>query len=179
MKLTHLAIALMLASVAFSSAQAADDMLFLQLATCRDSWSDWKHIAPKVTPFQDRIAAHLRRIEGAEAHTPIKALSLLDFNVVDVYPGGVTMGLGFSGVVEAEFDSIKMSLENHVGKRITECSLQENTRDCGCSFAEKSSDAHGSNERKERDDIVQLLFLLRQMNVASTALSQSPATFHC
>ena len=139
MKLSYFSVALVLASIAFSNAQAADDKLFLQLATCQESWLDWKNIPPKMTPFQNRIATDLKAVEGTAGYTPLKPMSLLGFNVVEVYPGSVGMGLGFSVVVDAGFDNVKTSLEKQVGKRITECSFQENTRDCGYSFAEKKT----------------------------------------
>ncbi len=139
MKFSRLAPALMLLCIAFSTAQASDDRLFLQLATCQDSWLDWKNIPPKMTPFKDRIDADLKQIEGTAGYTPLKPMSLLGWNVVEVYPGSVGMGLGFSVVVDAEFDKVKASLEKQVGKRITECSFQENTRECGHSFAESKT----------------------------------------
>ena len=139
MKLTRLVSAILLFSIVASSAQAADDKLFLSLATCQESWLDWKNIPPKIGPYKDRINSDLKRVEGTAGYTPLKPLTLLDFNVAEVYPGSVGMGLGFSVVVNAEFDRVKASLEKQTGKRITECSFHENTRDCGYPLAERKT----------------------------------------
>lgn len=139
MKLTHLVGVVLLFSLSISSAQAPDDKLFLQLATCQESWLDWKNIPPKMGPFKDRINSDLKRVEGTAGYLPLKPVSLLGFNVIEVYPGSVGMGLGFSVVVIADFDKVKAGLEKQTGKRITECSVHENTRDCGYSLAEQKT----------------------------------------
>lgn len=92
-----------------------------------------------MSPFRDRINSDLKQVEGTAGYTPLQPMSLLGFNVIEVYPGSVGMGLGFSVVVIAQFEQVKASLEKQTGKRITECSFQENTRDCGFSLAERKT----------------------------------------
>ena len=130
---------LFMALAEVTNAHGADDKLFLDLAICQESWLEWKNIPQKMSPFKERVNSELKQIEGTAGYTPLKPMSLLGLNVVEVYPGSVGMGLGFSVVVNAEFEKVKASLEKQTGQRITECSFQENTRDCGYSLAERKN----------------------------------------
>ena len=128
-----------MALTAVTHAHGADDKLFLDLATCQESWLEWKNIPQKMNPFKERVNSELKQTEGTAGYTPLKPMSLLGFNLVEVYPGSVGMGLGFSVVVNAEFEKVKASLEKQTGQRITECSVHENTRDRGYSLAERKT----------------------------------------
>ena len=130
-------LSLLMALTGVTDVHGADDKLILDLATCQESWLEWKNIPQKMSLFKERVSSELKQIEGTAGYTPLKPMSLLGFNVVEVYPGSVGMGLGFSVLVNAEFGKTKASLEKQTGKRITECSVHENTRDCGYSMAEK------------------------------------------
>jgi hypothetical protein len=48
-----------------------------------------------------------------------------------VYPESVGMGVGFSVVLDAAFDTARESLEKTLGKKLTDCEVSDGMRTCG------------------------------------------------
>lgn len=136
-RFTRLAFSVLLGSLAFSSAHAADDRLLLQLATCQESWTDWDKSSPNVDNFRKMFSTDFKQKGGGASFVSITPLSILGYNVNEVYPDSVGMGVGFSLLVDGEFDKVKASLEKQVGKTIAECSKEGDSRSCGHTFSEK------------------------------------------
>ena len=139
MKFTQITGSFLSCALLFSNAHAADDMLLLQLATCQESWTEWGKSSPKVDDFRNFFSADFKRKDRDASFAPIKPLSMLGHSVREVYPESVGMGVGFSVVVDAEFDKVKASLEKQVGKSIAECSKEGDSRTCGHTFSEKKT----------------------------------------
>jgi hypothetical protein len=142
MKFTRVALiasSFFLSFLAFSSAQAAENKLLLQLATCEESWMDWGKSSPKVDDFRKLFTEDFKRKDRDPGFTPLKPASILGFNITEAYPESVGMGVGFSVLVEAEYDKMKGSLEKQVGKTISACGKEGDSRSCEHKIGEKKT----------------------------------------
>lgn len=138
-RFNRLAISVFLSVLAFSNAQAADHTPLLPLATCQDSWMDWDKSSPKVEDFKKMFSADFKQKGRGASFEPNKPVSILGYAINEVYPESIGMGVGFSVLVDAEFDTIKASLEKQVGKPIAKCSKERDSRSCEYTFAEKKT----------------------------------------
>ena len=85
------------------------------------------------------FSADFKRKGRGASFEPNKPVSILGYAINEVYPESIGMGVGFSVLVDAEFDTIKASLEKQVGKPITKCSKERDSRSCEYTFAEKKT----------------------------------------
>jgi hypothetical protein len=60
-------------------------------------------------------------------------------NITEAYPESVGMGVGFSVLVDAEYDKVKGSLEKQVGKTISACGKEGDSRSCEHKIGEKKT----------------------------------------
>jgi hypothetical protein len=56
-----------------------------------------------------------------------------------VFPESVGMAVGFSVVVNANFDQTRKAVEIRIGKKLTACENGDNMRMCGLEIAEKKT----------------------------------------
>ncbi len=138
-RLSRLVSSLVLSFLAISNAHAADNKLLLQLATCEESWMDWGKSSPKVDDFRKLFTEDFKRKDRDPGFTPLKPASILGFNITEAYPESVGMGVGFSVLVEAEYDKVKASLEKQVGKAIGACGKEGDSRSCEHKIGEKKT----------------------------------------
>jgi hypothetical protein len=124
------AFVLILTTVA-ASARAADDAGLERLATCQDSWFEWKsNDAARLNQFAGRIQAEFTP-GSAGAYTPKSSLMVIGLPVAQIYPGSVGMAVGFSVIVNAKFDAVKAALGKNLGKPISKCEPpSDNMRTC-------------------------------------------------
>jgi hypothetical protein len=130
-----------LSVVALQPAQPArpvDDMIE-RLALCKDSWRDWKE---KDDPVQGRKVAELFRStfvdQGKDgSYTPNTKVAVVGLPVVQVYPESVGMGVGFSAVLEASFDTAREHVEKAIGKPLKDCETGDGMRTCGLEIAKE------------------------------------------
>lgn len=138
-RFTPLVSSLLVSFLAFSNVQAADKPLLLQLATCEESWMDWGKSSSKVDEFRKQFTEDFKRKDRDPGFAPIKPVSILGYSIAEAYPESVGMGVGFSLLVDAEFDKVKASLEKQVGKTIGECSKEGDSRSCEHKIGEKKT----------------------------------------
>src|ERR1700721_2767783 len=122
MKIASLAGVLVVLQAAIASALAADDPGIERLATCQDSWLDWK----KNNSVQlKQVGEHLRSDFSQKENTPYlvpkTSMTVAALHVAQVFPDSVGMGVGFSVGVDATFDQGRRSLENALDKPPVQC----------------------------------------------------------
>jgi len=100
---------------------------------------DWDKSSPKVDDFRKMFSVDFKQKGGGAGFAPGKPMSILGHSVSEVYPESVGMGVGFSVLVDAEFDKVKASLEKQVSKPIAKCSKEGDSRSCEYAFAEKKT----------------------------------------
>jgi hypothetical protein len=116
----------------------ADDLYLGKLATCQDSWFDWKNDERRMDQFADRFHTNYTRIEEEPAFLPNVPGKVLGFPLVKVYPQSVGMGVGFSLQLEGPFAKIRDEVERRVGKPL-ECSDSDGMTSCGVELGEKKT----------------------------------------
>lgn len=125
-------------AIAAHTATAADAPSLQALATCQDSWFDWKDDAARMGRFADDMRTRFVQGERGDAFTPKAKTAVLGHAVTEVYPQSVGMGLGFAVTLQAGFAQARQSLEKQLGRQMT-CSTSEGVTACELTLAEKKT----------------------------------------
>jgi hypothetical protein len=118
---------------------AADDLNIERLATCQDSWLDFKDNPALKKRFADAFNAAFLKKEGDPFFVPRAKMTVLGLPVFQAFPESVGMGLGFSVMVEADFEKSKKHLEQKLGKSLGKCETSDNMRTCELELGEKKT----------------------------------------
>ncbi len=124
-------------AIAATPAVAADDPILLRLATCRDSWFEWKDDAAKAAPFVQLIQTRFTPGEQG-AVLPKGPIRVLGFPVAQMFPQSVGMAVGFSVLVEGHADKVRAAFEKQLGHAIR-CETGDGMKSCEYKIAEKKS----------------------------------------
>jgi hypothetical protein len=136
MKITSLACAVAL-FFAVCPAHAADDPDIARLATCRDSWLDWKKDPARLQKFGDHFRSGFSRGGNDPFFVPRTDKSIAGLRIVQAFPESVGMGVGFSVVVGASFEHTRKVMEKVLGKPLTKCEASDGMTTCELEIAEK------------------------------------------
>lgn len=117
---------------------AADEPMLLRLASCQDSWLDWRRDEAQMKRFADVVLGGFSRQDRSPAFVPQSPASLLGFPVTELYPQSVGMGLGFSVAITASFDEARQGFEKLLGKPMA-CSRSDGMRNCELVLGEKKT----------------------------------------
>jgi hypothetical protein len=122
-------------------ARAADDVMIERLATCQDSWIDWKTDPAQMKKLVDRFRADFVQKRDTDAFfVPRASMTILGLPVTQVYPESIGMAVGFSVVVNANFETTKAALAKRLGHPIDKCEPpSDNMRTCEREIAEKKT----------------------------------------
>jgi len=117
---------------------AAGDTSVERMATCQDSWLDWSKADPaRMTAFGDGFRADFSPNADGTFFVPKTAKSVAGLRVTQVYPESLGMGVGFSVVVDAPFDTARSNLEKLIGKPLVHCEASDNMRSCELQLGEE------------------------------------------
>jgi hypothetical protein len=132
-------LAICLAAVA--PAKAADNLSIERLATCQDSWLEWQSSNPaQLKKFIDDFrSAFLQKKDTDAFFVPKSSQAVVGLPVAQVFPESVGMAVGFSVVVNANFDNTKATLERKIGKALKCERPSDNMRTCNLELAEKKT----------------------------------------
>jgi hypothetical protein len=141
MNIAALAGLLIILPIALAPAQAADNVVIERLATCQDSWFEWKSSDPtRLKNFVDRFQANFSPQGNGGAFAPRSSQTVAGLPVAQVYPESIGMAVGFSVVVNANFDTTRTTLEKRIGKPIKKCEPpSDNMRTCELELGEKKT----------------------------------------
>jgi len=138
-------IAALLAATALSSTvpglppgKEAEETYFGELATCQESWFDWKDDDLRMSQYVDRFNANFTGIEEEPAFLPKVPVKVLGFPLLKVYPQSVGMGVGFSLQLGGQLAKIRSEVENRLGQPL-ECSSSEGMTSCGVELGENKT----------------------------------------
>jgi hypothetical protein len=127
--------------VAVTPACAADNLSIERLATCQDSWLDWKESDPvQLKKFADSFQSDFLRKEKDPFFVPKSNQTVAGLPVAQVFPESIGMAVGFSVVVNANFDKTKRNLAKTIGKSLRKCEPpSDNMRTCELEIGEKKT----------------------------------------
>jgi hypothetical protein len=121
------------------SSQAADDINIERLATCQDSWFEWKNEPSKLKDFSKYIKSAFVEKENSAFLLPKSEKSVFGLKVVQLFPESIGMAVGFSVIVEADFKTTRETLEIRLGKSLKNCETGDNMLSCGLEIGEKKT----------------------------------------
>ncbi|MEO8012141.1 MAG: hypothetical protein ABI650_10890, partial [Dokdonella sp.] len=133
-----LAAAAMSSVAAVSHAADPDEHYLGQLATCQQSWFEWKDDDARMKQYMNRFTARFVAIEDEPAYRPKAALLTLGFPVIKVYPQSVGMGIGFSLQLGGQPDAIRREVEQRTGHPL-ECSTEDGMTSCAAELGENKT----------------------------------------
>jgi len=120
-----------------TGAFAADDIVLQRLATCQDSWYDWKEGDPRMTQYTAYIASRLAQADGA-AFTPTAPMTVFSMPVSLVFPQSVGTGVGFSMMVGGDIAQVRKRYEAQLGKPMT-CATSDGSPTCELQVSAKKT----------------------------------------
>src|SRR4051812_24393668 len=108
--------------IAAGPAIAAGDPRTENFALCRDSWLDWEKSDPAALDSFGAFLSLAFTHDSDDGHLTPKAPMTIDgLDVTQVFPSSLGMGLGFSVLVDASFETAKQAVERDLGKPLREC----------------------------------------------------------
>ena len=142
MKITSWAGILTVFVAAVAPARATDNPSIERLATCQDSWVEWKSSDPaRLKKFADSFLSDFSHRKDTDAFfVPKSSQTVVGLPVAQVFPESIGMAVGFSVMVNANFDKTRTSLEKTIGKSLQKCDPpSDNMRTCGLEIGEKKT----------------------------------------
>jgi len=92
-----------------------------RLATCQDSWRDWKDDPAQSKRVGELFTTSFEQSGKDGSFAPKDKVQVVGLPVMLVYPESVGMGVGFSVVLDAAFDTAREHVEKTLGKKLTGC----------------------------------------------------------
>ncbi len=119
-------------------ARGADDPEIARMAACQVSWLDWQKSDPaKLKAFGDRFRAGFTHSDNDPFVVPKTVVSVDGLKIAQAFPGSVGMGVGFSLLVDADFDTAKRVLARRIGKPFGHCETSDGMRSCELQIADQ------------------------------------------
>ena len=138
MKLASWGNILIALQAAIAPAWAADDLSVERMATCQDSWLDWKkNDSAQLEKFGVDLRSNFSEGGNNGSLVPKTGTSIGGLRVVRMFPETVGMGVGFSVTVGASFAATRRSVETILGKSLAKCDASDNMRTCELEIGEK------------------------------------------
>ncbi len=126
----------LLAMAAPQTAKPVDDMIE-RLATCQDSWREWKDDPAQSKKVGELFTTAFTPAGNDGSFAPKGTILVAGLPVTLVYPESVGMGVGFSVVLGATFDTARAHVEKATGKVLKDCERSDGMRTCGLEIAKE------------------------------------------
>lgn len=135
------ALLLILLGLTLSPAHAAGELDLERLATCQDSWLDWKSDQVRVARMGESLHANYvqKEDDNGRYFAPKAPTTLLGFPLTRLYPDSIGMAVGFSAVVTGSFDATRRGVEKIAGKPLKDCESGEGMKTCQLELAPKKT----------------------------------------
>ena len=111
----RLAVVFSLALLPVTTSHAAAEPSLDSMATCRDSWLDWKDDPTRGAKFTESLRANYKEDRGGFL-LPKAPKALLGLPVARVYPESAGMAVGFTVLVNSGFEVARKAVEKSLGK---------------------------------------------------------------
>jgi hypothetical protein len=121
-----------------------------RLATCQDSWRDWKDDPAQSKKVGELFTSTFSQAGKDGSFAPKENVQVVGLPVTLVYPESVGMGVGFSVVLDATFDTAREHVEKALGKKLTECDVSDGMRTCGLELEKEKTVTLMAGEHDEK-----------------------------
>ena len=122
-----------------AAARPAETFNVERMATCQDTWLEWKDDPVRAKAFGASFQSAFRQNPKDAFFVPRTSVTVLGLPVVQAYPASVGMGVGFSVAVEAPFDKTRKAVEQLIGKPLKQCDTSDNMRTCELTIGDKKN----------------------------------------
>ena len=136
MKALSLALSITILVTAIS-AMAADDVNIERLATCEDSWLEWKNQPSKLEGLSQQIRSGFAAKRDSAFLVPKSEKTVFGLKIVQLFPETIGMAVGFSVMVEEDFKKTRATLEKRLEKPFKKCETGDNMHTCSLEIGEK------------------------------------------
>lgn len=110
----------------------------LRLATCEDSWLEWKADRPRLQRFATALHAQFSAEPKSPAMKPNRPTRLMGLAVTQLFPDSVGMGLGFSVMLQADLQQARQRFEAQLGRPLS-CETGDGMVACELPLGEKKT----------------------------------------
>jgi hypothetical protein len=149
----RLAPLLAILSLAATQAPASSvDTAVERLATCQDSWRDWKENPTESKRVGELFTNNFAQAGNDGSFTPKAKVSVVGLPVKRVYPESVGMGVGFSVILDGTFDVTREHAEKLLGKKLGKCETGEGMHTCELGIAEERTVTLLAGEHDEKHE---------------------------
>jgi hypothetical protein len=124
-------------AIALPLGARAAGSLVERLATCQESWYDYRDDPDKMNTFVKTLDGVFRESSQDQSLVPKGRVTVAGLAVVQAFPESVGMAVGFSVVVDAPFDQAKAAVEKVSRKTLAGCQTSDGMRACGIEIAPK------------------------------------------
>lgn len=118
--------------------EGANEAQLLRLATCQDSWLEWKTEPGRLQRFATELHRRYTLKPKSPAMTPNAPAKLLGFQVQQLFPDSVGMGVGFSVQLQADFKQARQRFEELLGRPM-QCEGGDGMLSCELPLGEKKT----------------------------------------
>lgn len=118
--------------------ESADEVQLLRLATCQDSWLEWKQEPERLRRFATDLHRRFTLQPKSPAMKPNAPARLLGFPIEQLFPDSVGMGVGFSVQLQADFKQLRQRFEAQLGRPL-QCESGDGMRSCELPLGEKKT----------------------------------------
>jgi hypothetical protein len=119
-------------------AQAAAELSLERLASCADSWMDWKNDTGMAEQFRNYVLSRFEQEPRSSGWLPRRPVSVFGLSVVRAYPQSVGMGVGFSLEVRGAPADVRRAMEGAIGRPL-QCERAEGALSCEAKVADRRS----------------------------------------
>jgi len=119
-----------------AAAQAAGELSLERLASCADSWMDWKQDAALAEQFRNYFLARFEQEPRSPGWQPRRPATVFGLPVVKAYPQSVGMGLGFSLEVRGTPADVRRAMERAIDRPL-QCERAEGALSCEAKLADR------------------------------------------
>ena len=132
---------------------AADDARLQRMATCEDSWLEWKDDQARQTQFVSYVEGSYRPMGRGPAFAPKAATTAFGLPVEQVFPQSVGMALGFSVLVRADFATTKRAFEKEFGRTMS-CTRESDGTGCELKLGPKKTAVIMADDPKQKQTLL-------------------------
>ncbi len=146
-------------AIAATPVYAADEENLERMATCQESWLDWKDDPARGQKFADSLhSGYAEQAEGGYL-VPKAKKTLFGLPVARVYPDTIGMGVGFSVTVNGSFETAKKAVENAVGKTLKCEADSDEVRACQAELGPQKTVTVASDTQGSKSALIGCFYL--------------------
>jgi hypothetical protein len=128
------------------------DTAIERLATCQDSWRDWKDNPAESKRVGELFTSTFSQAGKDGSFTTSKKVLVVGLPVKRVYPESVGMGVGFSVILDGTFDDTRARAEKMLGKKLGKCETSDGMHTCELEIAKERTITLLAGEHDERHE---------------------------